>query len=46
LTEGCIVELSAQGIGVLRNQVGRKGEGAMRAVPLASMGFPEPRRTP
>ena len=46
LTEGCIVELSAQGIGVLRNQVGRKGEGAMRAVSLASTGFPEPRRTP
>lgn len=28
LTEGCTVELSAEGIGVLRNRVGRKGQGS------------------
>jgi 2-keto-4-pentenoate hydratase/2-oxohepta-3-ene-1,7-dioic acid hydratase in catechol pathway len=32
LTEGCIVELEAEGIGVLRNRVGARGEGPSRAV--------------
>lgn len=42
LTEGCTVELSAEGIGVLRNTVGHKGEGPGRlpalTTPLAEGG--------
>lgn len=34
ITEGSIVELEAEGIGVLRNRVGRKGEGPVRIVPV------------
>jgi 2-keto-4-pentenoate hydratase/2-oxohepta-3-ene-1,7-dioic acid hydratase in catechol pathway len=32
LTEGCVVELEAEGIGTLRNRVGRKGHGPRRAL--------------
>jgi 2-keto-4-pentenoate hydratase/2-oxohepta-3-ene-1,7-dioic acid hydratase in catechol pathway len=32
ITQGCTVELEAEGIGVLRNRVGRKGEGPARVV--------------
>ncbi|MCS5720768.1 fumarylacetoacetate hydrolase family protein [Herbiconiux sp. CPCC 203407] len=34
INEGSVVELEAEGIGILRNQVGRKGEGPSRAVEL------------
>ncbi|MFB9741670.1 fumarylacetoacetate hydrolase family protein [Pseudonocardia sulfidoxydans] len=34
LTQGCVVELEAEGIGVLRNRVGHKGQGPARAVAL------------
>ncbi len=39
ITQGCTVELSAEGIGVLRNEVGRKGEGPGR--PLEAAGREE-----
>ena len=34
IAEGCEVELEAEGIGVLRNRVGRKGEGPRRAIDM------------
>ena len=34
ITQGSVVELEAEGIGILRNHVGRKGEGPRRAVAL------------
>lgn len=36
LSEGCTVELSAEGIGILRNTVGHKGEGARPRPTLAA----------
>jgi 2-keto-4-pentenoate hydratase/2-oxohepta-3-ene-1,7-dioic acid hydratase in catechol pathway len=33
--QGSVVELEADGIGVLRNRVGRKGQGPTRAVEFA-----------
>jgi 2-keto-4-pentenoate hydratase/2-oxohepta-3-ene-1,7-dioic acid hydratase in catechol pathway len=36
LTEGCTVELSAEGIGVLRNRVGLKGQGTTNPDAVAS----------
>jgi 2-keto-4-pentenoate hydratase/2-oxohepta-3-ene-1,7-dioic acid hydratase in catechol pathway len=38
ISEGSVIELEAQGIGILRNQVGRKGHGPIRALeaPAAS----------
>ena len=37
ISEGSVVELEAEGIGILRNRVGRKGQGPIRALgPLAA----------
>ncbi|MTD53003.1 fumarylacetoacetate hydrolase family protein [Amycolatopsis pithecellobii] len=36
LTEGCQVELEAEGIGILRNRVGYRGQGPRRAVDIVS----------
>lgn len=38
ITQGCIVELEAAGIGVLRNRVGHKGHGPRRAVQVPVAG--------
>jgi 2-keto-4-pentenoate hydratase/2-oxohepta-3-ene-1,7-dioic acid hydratase in catechol pathway len=35
ITEGCMLELEAEGIGILRNRVGRKGQGPQRAVDVS-----------
>ncbi|MTD58423.1 hypothetical protein GKO32_31240 [Amycolatopsis sp. RM579] len=34
ISQGSVVELEAEGIGVLRNQVGRRGEGPARVVDI------------
>ncbi len=40
LTEGCVVELEAEGIGTLRNTVGHKGVGPQRAFDLEAVPAP------
>jgi 2-keto-4-pentenoate hydratase/2-oxohepta-3-ene-1,7-dioic acid hydratase in catechol pathway len=35
ITQGCTVELEAEGIGILRNRVGHKGQGPRRAVEIS-----------
>jgi 2-keto-4-pentenoate hydratase/2-oxohepta-3-ene-1,7-dioic acid hydratase in catechol pathway len=34
ITQGCVVELEAEGIGILRNRVGHKGHGPRRVIDL------------
>jgi 2-keto-4-pentenoate hydratase/2-oxohepta-3-ene-1,7-dioic acid hydratase in catechol pathway len=38
ITQGCVVELEAEGIGVLRNRVGHKGHGPSRVVDVPVAG--------
>lgn len=40
VTQGCVVELEAEGIGVLRNRVGVKGDGPHRMVEVPVTGCP------
>lgn len=37
ITQGCVVELEAEGIGVLRNRVGRKGAGPTRVIDVEAL---------
>lgn len=42
VSPGCVVELEAEGIGVLRNQIGEKGQGPKRAFDLTALDQPRP----